>query len=149
MPLGAVARARDFPRRNHVISGLSLGVLVVEAAQRSGSLITARAAAEQGREVMAAPGSPLDPRASGSNGLIKQGAALIENAADVLAALQAAPRTLRRKPAPRLFEEAPDYPDTDPTRARAGRDAVAHANPFERSRAPTGCTAEPGRRRAY
>lgn len=118
MPLGAVARARDFPRRNHVISGLSLGVLVVEAAQRSGSLITARAAAEQGREVMAAPGSPLDPRASGSNGLIKQGAALIENAADVLAALQAAPRTLRRKPAPRLFEEAPDYPDTDPTRAR-------------------------------
>ena len=80
-PLGAVARAKDFPRRNHVISGLALGVIVVEAAQRSGSLITARAAAEQGREVMAAPGSPLDPRASGSNGLIKQGAALIENAA--------------------------------------------------------------------
>ncbi|MES1204075.1 MAG: DNA-processing protein DprA [Pseudomonadota bacterium] len=118
-PLGAVARAKDFPRRNHVISGLALGVIVVEAAQRSGSLITARAAAEQGREVMAAPGSPLDPRASGSNGLIKQGAALIENAADVLAALQAAPRTLRRAPAPRLFEESvPDFADTDPMRAR-------------------------------
>ncbi len=118
-PLGAVARAKDFPRRNHVISGLAQAVVVVEAAQRSGSLITARAAAEQGREVMAAPGSPLDPRAAGSNGLIKQGAALIENANDVFAALQAAPRTLRRAPAPRLFEDgAPDFPDDDPTRAR-------------------------------
>ncbi|MGE0047169.1 MAG: DNA-processing protein DprA, partial [Hyphomonadaceae bacterium] len=69
-PLGTVARARDFPRRNHIISGLSLGVVVIEAAVRSGSLITARAAAEQGREVMAAPGSPLDIRAKGGNALI-------------------------------------------------------------------------------
>ena len=86
-PLGFVARARDFPRRNHIISGLSRAVIVIEAALRSGSLITARAAAEQGRDVMAVPGSPLDPRAHGSNGLIKNGATLIENAEDVINAL--------------------------------------------------------------
>ncbi len=86
-PLGSVARARDFPRRNSIISGLSRAVVVIEAALRSGSLITARAAADQGRDVMAVPGSPLDPRARGSNALIKQGAALIESADDVLAAL--------------------------------------------------------------
>lgn len=86
-PYGSVARARDFPRRNSIISGLSRAVIVVEAALRSGSLITARAAADQGREVMAAPGSPLDQRARGSNSLIKQGATLIENADDVIAAL--------------------------------------------------------------
>ncbi|HET9232043.1 MAG TPA: DNA-processing protein DprA, partial [Vitreimonas sp.] len=79
-PLGAVARARDFPRRNSIISGLSRAVVIIEAALRSGSLITARAAADQGRDVMAAPGSPLDPRARGSNALIKQGATLIESA---------------------------------------------------------------------
>jgi DNA processing protein len=73
-PLGAVARARDFPRRNSIISGLSRAVVIIEAAMRSGSLITARAAADQGRDVMAAPGSPLDPRSRGSNALIKQGA---------------------------------------------------------------------------
>jgi DNA processing protein len=81
-PLGFQARARDFPRRNHIISGLARGVVVIEAALRSGSLITARAAGEQGRDVMAVPGSPLDPRARGANALIKSGAALIEDAAD-------------------------------------------------------------------
>jgi len=86
-PLGSIARARDFPRRNSIISGVSRGVVIIEAALRSGSLITARAAADQGRDVMAAPGSPLDPRARGSNALIKQGATLIEDAADVIAAL--------------------------------------------------------------
>lgn len=101
-PLGAIARARDFPRRNHIISGLSLGVVVIEAALRSGSLITARAAAEQNRDVMAAPGSPLDPRARGANALIKTGAALVEDAADIASHLGAAPRALRAAAAPRL-----------------------------------------------
>ena len=88
MPLGHEPRARDFPRRNRLISGLAAGVVVVEAAARSGSLITARLAAEQGREVFAVPGSPLDPRAAGSNGLLKQGATLVTEAADVIDVLR-------------------------------------------------------------
>jgi DNA processing protein len=88
MPLGHVPRARDFPRRNRLISGAALGVVVVEAALRSGSLITARIAAEQGREVFAVPGSPLDPRAAGTNGLIKQGATLTTEASDVIHAVE-------------------------------------------------------------
>jgi DNA processing protein len=87
MPLGHVPRARDFPRRNRLISGVALGVVVVEAAHRSGSLITARIAAEQGREVFAIPGSPLDPRAAGANDLIKQGATLATEAADIIDAV--------------------------------------------------------------
>src|SRR6202008_1608278 len=85
---GRTAVARDFPRRNRIISGLSQAVVVVEAELRSGSLITARLAAEQGREVLAVPGSPLDPRARGTNDLIRQGAALCEGAEDVLRALE-------------------------------------------------------------
>jgi DNA processing protein len=88
MPLGHEPRARDFPRRNRLISGASLGVVVVEAAHRSGSLITARMAAEQGREVFAVPGSPLDPRAAGTNDLIKQGATLVTEASDVIDAVE-------------------------------------------------------------
>jgi DNA processing protein len=88
MPLGHAPRARDFPRRNRLISGAALGVVVVEAAHRSGSLITARIAAEQGREVFAVPGSPLDPRAAGTNDLIKQGATLVTEAADVINAVE-------------------------------------------------------------
>lgn len=87
MPLGWEPRARDFPRRNRLIAGLSRGVVVVEAAQRSGSLITVRFALEQGREVFAVPGSPLDPRAAGTNGLLKQGATLVTEANDVIAVL--------------------------------------------------------------
>jgi DNA processing protein len=104
-PLGSVARARDFPRRNSIISGLSRAVVIIEAALRSGSLITARAAADQGRDVMAAPGSPLDPRARGSNALIKQGATLIESAEDVIAALGESAAPLRPLSAGPLFAD--------------------------------------------
>jgi DNA processing protein len=88
MPFGWEPRAHDFPRRNRLISGCSLGVVVVEAAIRSGSLHTARFALDQGREVFAVPGSPLDPRASGTNVLIRDGAVLTRSAADVLEVLQ-------------------------------------------------------------
>jgi DNA processing protein len=83
-PMGVSPRAQDFPRRNRIVSGLSSGVVVVEAAQRSGSLITARLAAEQGRDVYAVPGHPLDPRAEGPNALIRDGAVLVRGANDIL-----------------------------------------------------------------
>ncbi len=87
MPMGWEPRSRDFPRRNRIVSGVSLGIVVVEAARRSGSLITARFAGEQGREVFAVPGSPLDPRAEGTNDLIREGATLCASADHIVAAL--------------------------------------------------------------
>lgn len=106
MPPGTRPQARHFPRRNRLISGLSLGVVVVEAAMRSGSLITARFALEQGRDVFAVPGSPLDPRARGSNSLIKDGAALVESADDIVVALAQAPMLPFAEPAPDRFGPA-------------------------------------------
>ncbi len=91
-PLGTAPQARHFPRRNRVIAGLSLGVVVVEAALRSGSLITARIAQEEGRELFAVPGSPLDPRCNGTNSLLRDGAHLTETADDVMANLPDHPR---------------------------------------------------------
>lgn len=87
MPLGWAPRGRDFPRRNRLVSGLALGTVVVEAARKSGSLITARFANEQGRQVFAVPGSPLDPRAEGGNHLIREGATLCAEASHVIEAL--------------------------------------------------------------
>ncbi len=93
-PFGTEPQGRHFPKRNRVIAGLSLGVVVIEAAPRSGTLITARLANEAGRELFAVPGSPLDPRCQGSNDLIRQGATLTESAGDVLANLPDHPRRL-------------------------------------------------------
>ena len=104
MPLNWEPRGRDFPRRNRIVSGLSQAVVVVEAARRSGSLITARFALEQGREVFAVPGSPLDPRAEGANDLLRQGAGLCTRSEDVTDTLSAA--APRHKPAPGLFGDA-------------------------------------------
>ncbi|SDZ95395.1 DNA-processing protein DprA [Rubrimonas cliftonensis] len=125
-PMGEQPTERSFPRRNRIVSGLSRGVVLVEAAERSGSLITARMAAEQGREVMATPGAPSDPRAAGCNALIRDGAALIRGAADVLEALgpalapPRAARPLRPASSPSRPSAAglPDAPPDGPPAAR-------------------------------
>jgi DNA processing protein len=106
-PPGLEPRAKDFPRRNRIIAGISLGTVVVEAAPRSGSLITARLAAEAGREVMAVPGSPLDPRAQGCNQLIRDGATLVQSAADVLEAVRPFEGKVESAPVPYEASAAP------------------------------------------
>jgi DNA processing protein len=108
MPVGQQPTAQHFPRRNRIISGLARGVVVVEATLNSGSLITARLAGEQGRDVFAVPGSPLDPRAKGTNGLLRQGAILTESAEDVLNAL--GPREPAPKPKPKSDPKARAIP---------------------------------------
>lgn len=115
-PPGYRAQARDFPRRNRIISGLSLAVVVVEAELRSGSLITARLAGEQGREVLAVPGSPLDPRAKGTNDLIRQGAQMCETADDVLNAIRGV--SLRERDPPPWKGPAVSDRDIDTVRER-------------------------------
>ncbi len=129
-PLGTAPLARHFPKRNRIIAGLVLGLVVIEAAPRSGSLLTARLANEAGRELFAVPGSPLDPRCRGSNDLIRQGAHLTETAADVLANLPDHParRGLSRDPmfqhGPAGFAEPPpawDEPEEDHARLAEAR----------------------------
>ena len=128
MPPGTQPLARHFPRRNRIISGLAQALIVVEAAARSGSLITARLALEQGRDVFAVPGSPLDPRSSGSNDLLRQGASLCTEARDILLSLPAT-----RPPAPPIQPFAPPAakailpPDQAPTKLDDARSLVMQA----------------------
>jgi len=114
-PPGTEPRARHFPYRNRIIAGLAQGTVVVEAAPQSGSLITARLAGEMGREVMAVPGSPLDPRAQGCNGLIRDGATLIQSAADVLETIRPIDPRMVRSPGSR-FEGQPAHDVNDAER---------------------------------
>ena len=111
MPIDWTPRARDFPRRNRIVSGLALGIVVIEAARKSGSLITARFALEQGREVFATPGSPLDPRAEGANDLIRQGATLVTEPDHVLSVL--APLVARPPEADSLAETGSSKADAN------------------------------------
>lgn len=125
-PFGHRATAKDFPRRNRLITGLALGTIVVEAAERSGSLISARTANEQGREVMAVPGSPLDPRAAGTNRLIQQGAALVQTGSDVLEIINRLGRMQLNMPPMPDFEAA--FDDTVPSeQIDRVRDALSYS----------------------
>jgi DNA processing protein len=112
MPFGWEPRAHDFPRRNRIVAGMALGLVVVEAAKRSGSLISARLAGEMGRLVFAVPGSPLDPRAAGTNGLLKDGATLVTEVNDIISAI--APLIGAPLPLPPEFDEPPDFSATPP-----------------------------------
>ena len=128
--VGRKAQAKDFPRRNRLISGLTLGVVVVEAELRSGSLITARLAAEQGREVFAVPGSPLDPRARGTNDLIRQGAILCEGLDDVLRGLERP--AIPRRPSPDPAPEPGPVLDGEIDALRAQVEALLSPTPIPR-----------------
>lgn len=134
---GQTAVAKDFPRRNRIISGLSRAVVVVEAELRSGSLITARLAAEQGREVLAVPGSPLDPRARGCNDLIRQGAALCEGVDDVLRALDGFGGF--REPEPTWRGPPCTLTDTEADAVRDGVVALLSPTPVSRDEVIRAC----------
>ena len=131
MPLGLKPRGRDFPRRNRLISGLSLGVIVIEAAKASGSLHTARYALEQNREIFAVPGSPLDPRSEGANSLIRQGATLVTSTTDVLDALSSCllPELplLQQTPHKRRAAQTAPVPNAPPDADQKHRDRVLQA----------------------
>jgi DNA processing protein len=119
-PPGSEPLARNFPHRNRVIAGLSTGTVVVEAAPRSGSLITARLAAEAGRDVMAVPGSPLEPRAQGCNLLIREGATLVQSAADILETIRPIDPRMVRAPASPFDGRPGDEPGDADRRALTG-----------------------------
>jgi DNA processing protein len=122
MPPGAVPKAEHFPRRNRIISGISRATIVVEAAMRSGSLITARLANEQGRDVFAVPGSPLDPRCEGTNKLIREGATMLTSAQDVISALAISPAGFQNRQM--FLEDAEPLPPIDQHLAAADRNQV-------------------------
>ncbi|MGB4107281.1 MAG: DNA-processing protein DprA [Alphaproteobacteria bacterium] len=126
-PLGVPPIAQSFPRRNRIVSGLSKGVVVVEATMRSGSLITARMAGEQGRDVYAVPGHPFDPRAQGSNHLIREGATLVRGAEDIIEAIRSfSGHTMRepKQPEPRFPGPFQGPPDRDAERPENAADIV-------------------------
>ncbi|RYE81629.1 MAG: DNA-protecting protein DprA, partial [Hyphomicrobiales bacterium] len=121
MPFGWEPRAADFPRRNRIVAGLAHGLLVVEAATRSGSLISARLAAEMGRIVFAVPGSPLDPRAAGTNQLLKDGSLLVTSASDIIDALRPFDERIRKSRADLIEEETGEMPADVPSETDRAR----------------------------